>query len=145
MEITVRPATAGDVNFCCQTHHLAYRDVVERQFGGWDESLQDGFFAKAWDALHFQIIESDDHPAGCFCCERQQEQILLLEIFLLPAYQGSGIGSELIRREQCAATKLGIPIRLRVLKANQARRLYQRLGFRETGEDTTHFLMEWRA
>ncbi len=42
MEITLRLAGEDDKDFCRRTHHLAYRDVVMRQFGGWDDGQQDG-------------------------------------------------------------------------------------------------------
>ena len=36
-----RPATSSDTEFARISHHAAYRDVVRRQFGAWDEALQD--------------------------------------------------------------------------------------------------------
>ena len=44
MDLKLRPATADEKDFCRQVHHLAYRDVVERQFGRWDESQQEVYF-----------------------------------------------------------------------------------------------------
>ena len=42
-----------------------------------------------------------------------------------------------------AASKLGLPVRLRVLKVNlRATAFYERLGFSITGETDTHFLMQ---
>lgn len=35
-----------------------------------------------------------------------------------------------------------LPVRLRVLKVNPARRLYERLGFKVVEEADTHYLME---
>ncbi len=39
-----RPATSRDTEFARLSHHEAYRDVVSRQFGAWDETLQDRLF-----------------------------------------------------------------------------------------------------
>ena len=36
-----RPATSNDTEFARISYHAAYRDVVCRQFGAWDEALQD--------------------------------------------------------------------------------------------------------
>jgi hypothetical protein len=36
-------------------------------------------------------------------------------------------------------------VTLQVLKVNPARRLYERLGFCETGADDTHYQMAWEA
>jgi hypothetical protein len=38
-----------------------------------------------------------------------------------------------------------LPVKLRVLKVNPARRLYERLGFIHKGETPTHYLMERAA
>ncbi|MHB9023192.1 MAG: GNAT family N-acetyltransferase [Armatimonadota bacterium] len=144
MELSLRPAQEVDRDFCRRVHHSAYHDVVLRQFGKWDESQQDEFFAETWGELKFDIIEVDRAPAGCFCCEAQQHVIHLLEIAILPEFQGRGIGGELIRRKQHEAEKLGFPICLHVLKESDAKRLYQRLGFQKVDEDATHLIMEWR-
>jgi len=45
---------------------------------------------------------------------------------------------ELIR--QCGEGK--VPLRLQVLRNNPARRLYERLGFVQTGEDQMYIQME---
>ena len=39
-----RTATSSDTEFARTTHHEAYRAVVSRQFGAWDETLQDRLF-----------------------------------------------------------------------------------------------------
>jgi hypothetical protein len=38
VEITTRQAAAADTDFAREAYHAAYRDVVERQFGPWDEA-----------------------------------------------------------------------------------------------------------
>ena len=70
--------------------------------------------------------------------------MFLSEIQLLPAYQGKGFGSNLVRELIDDARTKCLPLRLRVLKQNHARELYLRLGFVETSEIETHYYMEWR-
>src|SRR5262249_34084632 len=52
-------------------------------------------------------------------------------------YQGRGLGARLIRELLLAAQREGAAVRLSVLRANPALRLYQRLGFRVVSE-TAH-------
>lgn len=66
----------------------------------------------------------------------------IIEIQLLPEFQGHGIGTALLQRELRFADARGLPVRLQVLRENRARTLYERLGFRVCGETDTHFLME---
>ncbi|HEY3379680.1 MAG TPA: GNAT family N-acetyltransferase [Armatimonadota bacterium] len=143
LEIALRPARDDEKDFCRQVHHLAYHDVVERQFGRWDEGQQDALFHEVLHMPHLQIIEVNGQRAGGFRYEAHEDHFLLAEIQLLPAFQGQAIGTGLIRQLQNTANTYKLPLRLRVLKGNRARILYQRLGFKATGEDPTHYLMEW--
>jgi ribosomal protein S18 acetylase RimI-like enzyme len=71
------------------------------------------------------------------------DDVFLAAIEIDPAYQRQGIGAALIRDIIANAGALRLPVRLQVLKVNErARALYQRLGFVETGETKTHFLMQ---
>jgi GNAT superfamily N-acetyltransferase len=143
MTINLRPATETDKWFCRRVHHEAYRDVVTRQFGRWDEAMQDAFFDKNWALSPHQVVELDGSPVGCFSREIKPDHIFLAEVQLLPEYQNRGIGSSLVRQQQDEGAKLGVPVRLRVLKESRARRLYERLGLVVTGETETHTEMEW--
>ena len=92
MTINLRPATETDKWFCRRVHHEAYRDVVTRQFGRWDEAMQDAFFDKNWALSPHQVVELDGSPVGCFSREIKQDHIFLAEVQLLPEYQNRGIG-----------------------------------------------------
>ena len=71
MTLTRRPATPADTDFARSVHHQAYRDVVVRQFGTWDESRQDEFFAADWSAGGFEILLCDAEPCGYVAVERR--------------------------------------------------------------------------
>jgi RimJ/RimL family protein N-acetyltransferase len=54
-------------------------------------------------------------------------------------------GRQLIRSVMADAFERGLPVALRVLRTNHpAKRLYERLGFKTTGETETHYLMKAR-
>jgi GNAT superfamily N-acetyltransferase len=61
----------------------------------------------------------------------------------LPAWQGRGLGSALVRTAIDGAAKRGVPLRLSVLFINPVRRLYERLGFRVTSVEHPRVKMEW--
>jgi len=63
-------------------------------------------------------------------------------IYILPEYQGKGIGSFIINDLIREASHSGESIYLQVFKTNPARELYQRLGFEFSGETDTHYLMQ---
>ena len=62
MEITLRPALDVDTEFARAVHHQAYRDVVVRQYGTWDEKAQDGYFIDIWSPAVFEIILREPYP-----------------------------------------------------------------------------------
>ena len=76
------------------------------------------------------------------CTSSQPDAVKLHRVFLLPEAQGRGIGTRLVEEVLAASRATRRPVRLRVLRVNPARRLYERLGFKVTGETETHFEME---
>lgn len=145
LHLSLKEASEKDTDFCRRLHHDAYRDVVIRQFGSWDESLQDDFFLKAWNPSTHAVIHVDEQPAGCLCRIVLPDHIWIAEIQLLPTFQGRGIGTEILKQLMNEAAHSAISVRLQVLKANdRALTLYRRLGFRVTSESETHFQMQWQ-
>jgi len=118
--------------------------VVVRQFGAWDESAQDGWFEKGLTEAEFSVIEEEGEPIGTIALKHAPDCLHLVELQLLPEYQGRGLGSALLRSQIELAQRLQKRIALRVLLQNRAKSLYARHGFLLTGQDDTHCLMEWR-
>lgn len=142
MKIELRAAADSDKEFARQVHHAAYKDVVVRQFGSWNESLQDSFFEETWGAGEFRIINFDSQDVGVFKVCDGGDHIEIVEIQLLPEYQSRGIGSRVLQIELALAKQSRTPVRLRVLKANRAQALYVRLGFKLIGTNETHVFMQ---
>jgi len=136
-----RLATAADHEFLRELHHAAYREVVMRQFGVWDERAQDGWFEAGLANAEFRIVEAHSVPIGAIGVKRANDHIFIQEMQVLPAWQNRGIGSALLALEMERAAAQGLAVRLRVLRENRARGLYERNGFVVTGETETHFLM----
>jgi ribosomal protein S18 acetylase RimI-like enzyme len=142
MPVTRRPALETDADFARRVHHRAYREVVERQYGPWDEARQDRFFASSWREGGFEIVLCDGAPCGYLCVEERADDLHVREIVLLPEFQGRGIGSTLLREVIDRAAERGVPVRLGTHHQNRAQHLYRRLGFREIGRTETHLLFE---
>jgi len=83
-----------------------------------------------------------DQPIGRIFVHRNDEEIGLVEISLLPEYRGFGIGGSIIAT--CwPSRRYRQPSRLHVQCNNPAVRLYHRLGFRLVSDSGVYFLMEW--
>ena len=143
MIIERRPATLRDTEFVRISHHEAYRDVVLRQFGAWDEALQDRLFEEKWIPDQFEIVFCDGSPCGFFSVEDHPDHIYVGEIVIAPQFQGRGIGSRLLNEQLQRGRETKSPLRLQVLRENRAIELYRRFGFKECGTTETHICMIW--
>ncbi len=142
--IARRPATADDLEFLYCLTRESLGPWVIRTFGPWDDAAQrERFFRETIVETH-EVVVRDGEPVGCLCTSVQPDALKLHRVFLLPAAQGHGLGAALVREVMAAARARGLPLRLRVLRVNPARRLYERLGFEVTGQTATHFEMEHR-
>jgi ribosomal protein S18 acetylase RimI-like enzyme len=122
----LRQAAEADREFLFRLHCAAMRESVEALWG-WDEELQRRIFDERFAGQRFQVILVDDEDAGVLDVQERGDEVFLKLIELLPANQGQGIGTSIIRSLQAR----GKPVALRVLTTNpRAAALYRRLGFR---------------
>ena len=142
MDVSLRPAAESDYDFLWWLHGATMRTYVDAIWG-WDEAFQRQFFQDHFDPARIEIVERAGEAAGYISVERGEDVIFLGAIEIAPDFQGQGIGTGLIRDLQDEAGRWGVPLKLRVLQGNPARRLYERLGFVATGETETHIMMNW--
>ena len=142
--MTLATATEQDLEFGRRVHHLAYREMVIRQFEEWDEVIADGFFERTWASHPHHIIHDDQNERCGYCAvDRNGTEIILREIAILPERQGIGIGTSVIQALIAEGDEEAIPVKLNVMQTNvRARLLYERLGFRKSGGSDTHFQMQ---
>ena len=89
------------------------------------------------------MIEADGTPIGCLAVVDYEDYVFVDRIALLPAWQGLGLGTRLMRDVMDDAERRGVPVRLSVLDNNPARGLYERLGFQVTSMEPPRVKMEW--
>ncbi len=145
VDVTLRSGRADDLGFLRDLHRAAMRPHVEATWGPWDEEQQRELFLKSTDPLVHQIVEQDDAPVGCLWVRPHPGELELVRIYLMPAVQGRGLGTELVRGLCARATAEGLSVRLRVLRSNPAQRLYARLGFVVEEESDERLWMRWNA
>lgn len=140
--IAVRDSVPEDVEFMFEVYQASIGPYVVQTWGRRDEAfLKERFQRPLLDVPH-RIIEANGQPVGLLAVKESAQFIFLHRIFLLPQAQKRGMGTRLIREILQSAQKRGLPVRLRVLKVNPARALYERLGFAVIEETETHYLME---
>ena len=136
--LRLRPATEADRAFLWHLHRDTMRPYVEQTWG-WEEADQRRRFDEQFQPDRKQIVLAQGKPVGMIDVEYRAQEVFLAVVELAPTWQGRGLGTRLVRSVIDNAGDL--PVSLRVLKANPARRLYERLGFTVVGETTTHYHM----
>jgi ribosomal protein S18 acetylase RimI-like enzyme len=124
-------------------HHAAYHDVVERQFGFWDEAEQDALFEENMARRPVDVLLLDGIIAGYCRITDHADRIEVEGLVIAPAYQGRGLGSTVLRGAMAAAADRDVPVHLQTHLENRAARLYRRLGFVEVGRTATHRLFRF--
>jgi GNAT superfamily N-acetyltransferase len=131
MNITYRPLTIADREFCVRVHHLSMRVYVEPLWG-WNELQQDTLaleFLNHHNAVH-EIALMMETPIGYLSYQNKPEVLLLNKLHLLPDHQSQGHGTQIMLRLIRLARASGKPIELSVLTTNpRARQFYERQGF----------------
>lgn len=91
----------------------------------------------------FNVIEVDGRFAGFVQYYAEGLYCEVVEIHLLPEYRGKGIGSDILRYLQKVCIAQDRKIRIGCFKENhRAKSLYQKLGFMQTEETDTHYILE---
>jgi GNAT superfamily N-acetyltransferase len=134
-----------DFAFARRVHHSSYRDVIERQFGVWDEQLQNTFFKESWVRSPHYIVSKGEMPVGVVSYGDVPEGLYIYEVQILPEYQGQGTGTRFLAERIEEALHRGVSLRLKVLRENRARELYARMGFVSYEENDVDVKMEWRG
>jgi ribosomal protein S18 acetylase RimI-like enzyme len=126
---------------------VPWSDDQKRAFLHSQLNAQREDYERNYPGADYHVIIVDGRPAGRLWVERTRAEIHLMDIALLPWAQRRGVGSMLIRELIEEARASGKKLRHTVFISNEgARRLYERLGFKVTGEaGGAHLLMEWSA
>ena len=139
---TMRKAEERDSDFAYLTKKASFKEYVE-QVWGWDEGKQRQLHERRFKAQDFQVISLNSKDIGIVAIDVTPDCLKVNQLFLLPEYQGVGIGRQCMLIIMEKGRQLALPVRLGVLKVNpRARAFYERLGFVLIGETETHDLME---
>ncbi len=138
----LRKATESDFQFLFDLLKQTMFNHVVATWGEWDEDFQVEYFRKKFDPEKNWVIVIDGKDAGGYMVTEDAGTVKLDRMFLLPEYQGKGIGSHIVQNilEEVAAK--GKKLTLTVIKHN-ARVLpfYERLGLRVVGENEERFVL----
>ncbi|GAB2814480.1 hypothetical protein GCM10027276_14130 [Comamonas piscis] len=136
--LQLRQSLASDADFL----RVLYRDVRSDELAvtGWPPEANDAFCQSQFDfqlqhyrsyypeALHY-LVERDGQPIGRLIVDDSVVALRVVDISLLAAQRGQGLGSVLLLWLCERADAQRQPLALTVEPQNRARNLYIRLGF----------------
>jgi GNAT superfamily N-acetyltransferase len=140
--LTLRPAAESDMPFLLELRrqtmnvHLAASGVTASDADHMDR------VRSAFDCANVVLREGE--PVGLLKVVREGRQWKLVQVQLKPSVQGKGMGALLLRSLIEQVRSEGASLSLSVLRANPARRLYERLGFAIVAETVNAYEMVLR-
>lgn len=150
--IQLRRQSGADADFLSDLY-------VSRRWGemqavpGWDNAMRRAFlrdqarlqaahYAGHFPQADFFILQHGQAPVGRLALGTvAPDDLRIIDIALLPAWCGQGIGSRILQRILNIADQRDLFCSLHVLETNPAIRLYKRLGFLPVHQDIPYILM----
>ncbi len=137
-----RKTQATDSEFVFAVKKAAFREYVE-QIWDWDDTYQKELHNRRFASQDLRIIQFNATDVGFLSTSSTPDRLKVDQIYILPEYQGRGIGAACMRDIIDDANQEQKPVTLQVLKINtRATAFYQRLGFTIVDENSIHFQMK---
>ena len=149
--IRLRPETGEDDAFLIHLYgttrewELAHAHLTEQQKTALIESqfhLQRVHYRKHFSGASFDVVLWEEERVGRLYVLRQEQEIRIVDLAILPGFRGKGIGSALLAGLIEEGSASGRALSLHVETQNPARRLYERHGFRLAEEKGPFVLLE---
>lgn len=151
--VILRPIREDDIEFLFRLYASTREE--ELRSVDWDPAQKEAFLRMQFSAQHhayttnypgasLDLIVVDGADAGRLYLHPRADEIRVVDIALMPAYRGQGIGGRLIAEVQERARTLGLSVSIHVESFNPAQQLYARLGFTKVAENGAYYLLEWK-
>jgi len=139
MIFSLRPATRSDSAFVESLETICMTGYAQAIWENWSPSVA----RYGFDPSRHRVVAVDGRDCGVVDLWPQNDHWLLDKLYLLPEFQGKGIGAQLLALIVDEARSAGMPLRLNVLTSNpRALSFYQREGFREVARTPERITLE---
>lgn len=154
IHITLRAVVDQDESFLRELY--ASTRQAELALMPWTAEAKESFLRMQFEAqrshyLSFypkadhSIVLAGSTPAGRIYVDRQDSQILIVDITLLPEFHRRGIGRVLVSQLQSEASLLGKGLTGHVEKWNPAAAFWGHMGFQVADGDELYCPISWNA
>lgn len=153
--IKLRPETDGDEPFLRVLYRSTRHDEMRR--AGFDPVAMQPFLDSQFDLQrrHYRLHYALGGSFSILVCRRKREPVgrlythespgdlRVVDLSLMPGWQGRGLGTGLLTALQALAAQRTGRLSLHVDPVNRAAGLYKRLGFRIVDDTGMSWRMEW--
>jgi len=149
---SLRPANAGDEAFLRELYAstrqaelalLPWSAEAKQQFVRMQFDAQRRHYRATYPNAYESIVLAGAAPAGRIYVDRQDAQMLIVDLTLLPQFQRQAIGRMLVSDLQREAAKYGKAIAGHVERWNPARMFWQRMGFNVGPGNDMYYRISW--
>lgn len=130
-------------NKIAELHVENWPDQMKKQLIGLQFSAFELAMKNEYPEAEDLVIMADSEKAGRLQLDKSENGFRIINISLLPAFQGRGIGSKILKDILEEANQKQIPVYLEVDKTNPAFNLYQRLDFEIYGQNEVKYSMKY--
>ena len=141
MTFSTRLAQNSDFEFLFELKKEAEFELIKSVFG-WDEKFQRGMHENECNQARPKVVEISGKAVGSYLLEDKGDHFYFCRFFLLPAFHGKGIGSQILNQCLVFTDKQQKPVKLCYLQGSRVGRLYRRFGFEVVAEDAQFVYME---
>lgn len=121
----------------------AMRDSLAK-VGRFDPDRARERFASGFNPEYTRFINLGGLRVGFVVVKPQADSLKLDHLYIVPDYQGRGVGGKVLQTIFSTADQLGIPISVTALRGSDSNHFYQRHGFKyqdETAWDINYIRM----
>ena len=152
--LSLRQVTEADEDLLRRVY--ASTRAAELSLAGWDEPTMQAFVRQQFDAQQAwyqranpdgirQVILVGGQAAGRLYLDERPAETRIVDIAVLPEFQGQGAGSTLLATILDHAARRGASVSLHVEGHNPALGWYLRRGFTVEEDQGAYLLLRWRG
>jgi len=150
--LNFRPIAASDMRFLADLYAagragevapLPWSAEQKAAFLRMQFEAQHAHYMAHYPDAHWLIATIAERPVGRLYLECWPSEVRIIDIALLPDARGMGLGTAMLEDVMALAADEAKGVGIHVEHANRARRLYERLGFRQVADQGVYALMHW--
>ena len=150
--LALRPEQFEDDQFLLALYGSTRQSELD--LTGWDAATKDQFVAMQFHAQRtyyrthysdasYDVVELNGRPVGRLYVRRHEDEIVLMDVALLPEYRSQGLGSRLLAALIDESVHTSRKLTLHVETNNpRAYAWYRRFGFEDVENNSLHVLMQ---